>query len=113
MATVPQKPILSIPLVTLDPPVFAAIAPRNIRKIMEKPYCKYTISFTGAKMATKSGKAAPEIKEKKEATAAYKGFATVISLIPNSSFAWASNASWSESSLATNKAVSLETPRLS
>ena len=33
------------------------------------------------------GKAAPERKEKKEAKEACNGFATVISLIPNSSFA--------------------------
>ena len=38
IATVPQKQILTIAIPTLEPPVFAATAPKIIRKIIEKPY---------------------------------------------------------------------------
>jgi hypothetical protein len=37
MATVPQKVILRIALETLEPPVFAANAPRTIRKNKAEP----------------------------------------------------------------------------
>ena len=40
IATVPQKQILNTAIPIFEPPVFAEIAPKIIRKIIEKPYWK-------------------------------------------------------------------------
>ena len=51
----------------LEPPVFAAIAPKVIKKIIVKPYNKYSMPFNGANNTTKSGKTPPTINDAPDA----------------------------------------------
>ena len=75
MATVPQNVILIMALLTLEPPVLAAITPKIIRKIIAKPYNIYSICFKGNSKVTKSGRIPPNVKAPPEAKAACMGLA--------------------------------------
>lgn len=92
IATVPQRHILQMDLYIFEPPIFAATAPDTPRNRIANPYWKKTIPFIGARTDTRKGNIPPEINEAAEAIAACRGFGRVISLIPNSSRAWASKA---------------------
>ena len=83
MAIVPQIHILTTDLLTEDPPIFAAMVPDKARNRMENPYWKKIICFKGPKTANNRGNIPPTRKEAADATAACKGFAREISLIPN------------------------------
>ena len=70
IAIVPQMVILNMAFLILEPPVFAAVVPKNIRKIVVKPYNQYSIPFTGAKSITKRGKMPPTENAAPDAMAA-------------------------------------------
>lgn len=70
IAIVPQTVIRKMAFLMLEPPVFAAMAPKIIRKIIEKPYKKYSILFTGANKVTSKGKTPPAVNAVPEASAA-------------------------------------------
>jgi hypothetical protein len=75
MATVPQKVILKTAFLILDPPVFAAVAPRMIKKNKAEVYNAISIFSSSKKSVTKKGKAPPTVKAAPEAKAACMGFA--------------------------------------
>ena len=61
IAIVPQIVIRKIAFLMLEPPVFAAIVPNIIRKIIVKAYNQYSIFFTGANKITSNGKTPPTV----------------------------------------------------
>ena len=73
MATVPQNVILNTALATLEPPVFAARAPKIVSEIMANPYKEYSIFFIGSRTATNKGKRPPAVKAAPDASAACMG----------------------------------------
>lgn len=75
IASVPQIVMRTMAFFTLEPPVFADIVPKTTRKIIVKTYSQYSMTFTGAKSTTKSGKTPPAVNEAPEAMAACMGFA--------------------------------------
>jgi hypothetical protein len=47
MAIVPQIVIRKMAFFTLEPPVFAAVVPKTMRKIVVKPYSQYSCASIG------------------------------------------------------------------
>ena len=70
MAMVPQNVILKMALPILDPPVFAASAPRIIKNKSAKPYREYTKVSSGINRVTKKGNSPPTVNAAPEANAA-------------------------------------------
>ncbi len=75
MAAVPQNVILIIAFFTLDPPVFAATAPKIIKKRRANPYSEYSMVSKGKNKHTKSGNIPPTVNAVPDANAACSGLA--------------------------------------
>ena len=75
MAMVPQKVIRRTAFAMDDPPVFAAKAPKKIKKKRVHPYKLYSMFFNGKNRVTAKGKRPPTVNEAPEAKAACMGLA--------------------------------------
>ena len=67
---VPQHVIRKIAFLMLEPPVFAAVIPKIIRKIVVKPYNQNSNPLMGAKSTTNNGRKPPTVNAAPEAIAA-------------------------------------------
>ena len=92
MATAPQITIRRAPRRTDAPPAAAAMPPNIKRLPRESNTVKGTTLLAGASNIASNGTSAPKPKATADAKAACKGLALRVSLIPNSSRAWASRA---------------------
>lgn len=75
MAMVPQKVILIIALLMLEPPVLAAMAPKIIKKKVAKKYREYSKLFKGKNKVTNNGNMPPTVNAAPDANAACIGLA--------------------------------------
>ena len=92
IASIPQKLMRHAPRTIFAPPAYAAKPPSSVSKISEVAATSTINISVGARATTSSGNAAPAKKLSPEANAACNGRALSVSVIPNSSRAWASNA---------------------